>query len=510
MPFEQNNLEITAIAQAKPLSFASFEDRGRLTRMGSISIAPALAATGEPKEQAEPNTKAQIEQQVKLVSEGLSDAAQAKVTEFASAPLQNTASLIATSAATSGLTYAAQRYLPRFMPHLKIGLLAIGAAESIPAIKQSAEAMYDTWQNPQNYAKNKDTVAQNICRPLLDLSLYAVAGVAGLYKGSQHLTRANQIASSLELQATHKPITTHYPYLHTNNTVTDFSQSKISQLRHDQRSQLSRLYQETTPSIVKIDGYSIVDNQRYYFRASGFIVDQDLIATNNHVLHKSTLKQAYATLNDGTQLPLQLVARDKPGDLALLKITSNTSGLDSLTLGSSTGLSKEVSNLYIIGHHGGVSRATASVGTLIDKAPYSMIHSAGRLQPVSAEEQFFREIKTKTTNSLQPTQAPDSPAKIIRQQQLTSNAPTRPGASGSPVFDKSGAVVGIHSRSNGTLSFHIPVENLKSLITVYRNRPNPDGWLNVLTDAQTNLPSHPNRTGQTALEILRMRSFSDY
>lgn len=493
--------------EEQQLSLTTFQDRGRLTRLGQGLVLSQTVSSTPTEHSDAPTTSVKLALEAQLVADGLTQASRAKILEFTSAPLQNTAAFVTTTAAASGLGYAAQRYLPRLVPCLKLGLAVATAAESIPALQITAGAMYDTWQNPAHYKQNQSLVAQYLGKPLLDFGSYAVAGVVGLHKGMQALERANKIASSLELQATHKPVITHFPYLQIRHADSSFEDGTIKQLRFDQRSKLSRMYQQKAPSIVKLDGFTWIANQPSYIRGTGFIVDHDLIATNNHVINKNSLLYARATLASGEHLPLRLVARDKLGDLALLQIVSDAPRPKSLQLGSSTSLLRENSHLYIIGHHGGVSRATASVGTFLMKAPYNFTHNSGIFDQPPTGETFGKLVLKGRRNLLEAADRPEEPTRLVRQELLRSTTPTLPGASGSPVFDEAGAVVGIHSRSTDNLSHHVPVENLKALITVYRDSPTKEGWLNVLTHAPAPLAGAPISAGKTTIEILRMQKF---
>lgn len=176
---------------------------------------------------------------------------------------------------------------------------------------------------------------------------------------------------------------------------------------------------KSTVSIVALDKIS-----QPLGYGSGFIIDDETIATNVHVIEGSN--SAYVLLN-GQEKKYTVdgyVAIDKTNDLVILKV----SGLygDKLTLGSET-IPEIGEKIYAVGNPKGLS------GTF----------SEGILSGV-------REL---TTN------------KVL---QIT--APISPGSSGGPVLNSSGQVVGIafaSFTSGQNLNFAIPVKyliNLKSKI----------------------------------------------
>ncbi len=87
------------------------------------------------------------------------------------------------------------------------------------------------------------------------------------------------------------------------------------------------------PAVVQVNVATSSGNQL----GSGVVIDRrGYIVTNNHVIDGASTIQV--VLNDGKQLPAQLVGTDPADDLAVLKITPPASGLTVATLGDSSKL----------------------------------------------------------------------------------------------------------------------------------------------------------------------------
>jgi serine protease Do len=161
---------------------------------------------------------------------------------------------------------------------------------------------------------------------------------------------------------------------------------------------------------------------------SGFIIDPSgLIVTNNHVIVNAD--QITVTLNDGTSLPARLIGRDEKTDLALLRINARRP-LPAARFGDSD--RARIGDWVIaIGNPFGLgSTVTAGIVSArnrsIDAGPY---------------DEFIQ-----------------------------TDAPINQGNSGGPLFDMSGAVVGvnsaIYSPSGGSvgIGFAIPSSMARDVI----------------------------------------------
>lgn len=179
--------------------------------------------------------------------------------------------------------------------------------------------------------------------------------------------------------------------------------------------EIAKLGVKSTVSIVALDKIS-----QPLGYGSGFIIDNETIVTNVHVIEGSS--SAYVLLNgqDKKYSVSGYVAIDKANDLAILKV----SGLygTALTLGSET-FPEIAEKVYAVGNPKGLN------GTF--------------------SEGIISGIRDLTTNQI-----------------LQITAPISPGSSGGPVLNSSGQVVGIAfaSFSDGqNLNFAIPVKYLSTL-----------------------------------------------
>jgi S1-C subfamily serine protease len=141
---------------------------------------------------------------------------------------------------------------------------------------------------------------------------------------------------------------------------------------------------------------------------SGFLIDTDgHVLTNNHVVEGAS--KITVTVGDGETVDATLVGSDPSSDVALLKLTGDTSDLHPLQLGDSSKL--EVGDPVVaIGNPFGLDRTVTS-------------------GIVSALQ---REISAPNGFSISDV--------------IQTDAPINPGNSGGPLIDASGRVVGINSQ----------------------------------------------------------------
>jgi serine protease Do len=165
---------------------------------------------------------------------------------------------------------------------------------------------------------------------------------------------------------------------------------------------------------------------------SGFVCDKTgLILTNAHVIEQAN--EISAKLADGRELPAQIVGRDKPADVALLRVADKN--LTALALGNSDTL--DVGDWVVaIGNPFGLSH-TVSAGILSAK---------GRTR-----EQLYDLDPAGYFNFLQ------------------TDAAINQGNSGGPLLNLKGEVIGINTaiRQNANnIGFAIPINMVKELLPI--------------------------------------------
>ena len=178
-------------------------------------------------------------------------------------------------------------------------------------------------------------------------------------------------------------------------------------------------------------------------RGSGFIYSADgYIVTNHHVVLGAT--DIKVALNDGRELPAQLIGSDERTDVAVLKVTAND--LPVLKMGASEKLE--------------VGEWVLAIGS-----PFGFDHSA-----------------TAGIVSAKGRSLPDENYVPFIQTDVAIN----PGNSGGPLFNLAGEVVGIksqiYSRSGGFMgvSFAIPMDIAQNVIEQVKSKGSVSrGWLGV-------------------------------
>jgi putative serine protease PepD len=166
--------------------------------------------------------------------------------------------------------------------------------------------------------------------------------------------------------------------------------------------------QRVLPSVVSISTSSVIGGGT----GSGFVIDSDgFILTNNHVIDGAarTSGTIRVTLNDGAVYRAEVIGRDAPYDLAVLKIRA--SGLKALQFGDSDKIAVGDSVIAIGSPLGLSGTVTTGIISAKDRAV-----TAG---DANTESSYINALQT--------------------------DAAINPGNSGGPLVDATGAVIGVNS-----------------------------------------------------------------
>ncbi len=171
---------------------------------------------------------------------------------------------------------------------------------------------------------------------------------------------------------------------------------------------------------------------------SGFVISEDgYVVTNHHVVEEAvgdSNNPVEVTFKNGDKYEAEIVGFDKDHDLAVLKI--NATGLAPVVFGDSDALV--------------VGETVVAIGNPLGELDFSFTDGI-----ISAKDRLISTGDGSTMNMLQ------------------TNAAINPGNSGGPLFDGSGALVGINTAkytnaSDGTtvegLGFAIPINDVKEII----------------------------------------------
>lgn len=168
---------------------------------------------------------------------------------------------------------------------------------------------------------------------------------------------------------------------------------------------------------------------------SGFIIGEDgLILTNRHVVSDADAEY-HVVLNDGTDLPAKILARDTLNDIAFIKIEPQDIKLQPIEIGDSDYIKigetviaigntlSEYSNTVTKGVVSGINRKVAATGIIGDHSELD--------------------------------------------QAIQTDAAINPGNSGGPLINLAGQVVGINTavdRGGVGIGFAIPINEAKTLV----------------------------------------------
>jgi serine protease Do len=199
-------------------------------------------------------------------------------------------------------------------------------------------------------------------------------------------------------------------------------------------SPLTSVFKQVSPAVVFISAVSInpyrMNDRVEHIVGSGFIVDSSgLVLTNSHVVFGRQLIDV--TLDDGSNVPAQLIGADPIFDVALLRIPKPNQGtLNVANLGDSD--------------HVQVGEEVIAIGNplgLDQSLTRGVISAINRVLP----ETFFS----------------------LQEPLLQMDTPVNPGNSGGPLVNRCGQVVGITTSvipDAQNIGFSIPINMAKNLI----------------------------------------------
>jgi len=168
---------------------------------------------------------------------------------------------------------------------------------------------------------------------------------------------------------------------------------------------------------------------------SGSIITADgLILTNRHVVADESAEY-HVILNDGTDLPAKVLARDTLNDLAFVKIEAGDKKLQPIELGDSDKIK--------------IGETVIAIGNTL--AEYSNTVTKGVVSGID------RKV---SANGMMGDQS-------VLEKAIQTDAAINPGNSGGPLINLAGQVIGINTavdRGGESIGFAIPINEAKSVV----------------------------------------------
>jgi putative serine protease PepD len=194
---------------------------------------------------------------------------------------------------------------------------------------------------------------------------------------------------------------------------------------------LTQLYKNVSPGVVDITVTSSSAGSAAQAEGSGFVIDTSGdIVTNQHVVAGAT--SIKVRFQDGTVEKATLVGSDQSTDIAVIKVSGDSSLLHPLTFGSSSSLQ--------------VGAAVAAIGS-----PFGL--------PESMTSGIVSAVNRTIT----------APNKFSISGAIQTDAAINHGNSGGPLLNMSGQVVGVNAQiesdsgGNDGVGFAIPSDAVKSV-----------------------------------------------
>jgi len=431
------------------------------------------------------------------------------------------AGLVAGSAAA--LSVACQLGGVRFCKATQIALgLALAYDLGSRAIG-TVSAMSEAWYDPEKKEAAHKAIASNLGEGLVDYALNGTISAGAFHLSSNKVNQACGLWRSLQANIARS---SEMVPVRSGVLGKDFVQNQ--NLPAD--SPLRQLWLKGKDLVVKVEG---LKPERGIVGGSGFFVGEDgLVATNYHVI--SQMKNPAIVTENGQKFAVQLVARDKFNDLALIRVTDAPVGtvFPAASISTADGAivarsslapmaklppqepvtqilvpteqlppqqtvcspprtevlvssEHQASAVGVIGFPSKYGRKVISAGEIVDTTGSKRSFSSSPFldsQPL-AETYLSRNripgIKNLDGQVRPPSKKTDTP--YIRREIIVHDALASPGSSGSPVFDLNGDVIAIHS--NGGCKA-VSAKHLDALIKQANLTSPGDGWLDVISHVE--------------------------
>jgi len=335
---------------------------------------------------------------------------------------------------------AAEAKLPWLRPGLAIGAVALTGTAMKDLVKPAGEiasTLADTWRSADNLEANRAKFASTGGKFVVDLALTTTAGLSGSAMANRTLFGPG--SNYLRINS----------YEHPN-------------FWGEPR---ARLYNRQDPDAVTFLGAKdssvfITANRiaggRHTHSANGFLASEDgLIVTNHHVVAgKIDIRAIDAS---GTVRKAQVVAMNGADDLAVLKIDSDRAF-------KSVNFAKEGAvpgdRVLPVSHQFGVKGLTIGPGNIdsIEFMPVRIKTDGSRVKvtdPASYDA---------SKHTFEFARAPEPGTSQVISERLFGSYFSKPGASGSPLFNGKGEVVAVLSGGMDGKNYAIPAKTISEIL----------------------------------------------
>ena len=345
------------------------------------------------------------------------------------------ASSIGISWALTKLAYSKAYKAPEIGRAISRGFKYAFLADVALEVGETIYSGIDTWNHPDHYKANTDSVAGSLGSSLFDLTTLGPASVIGFEAGEATFglgTLKSKFAAFSKRSGDFIPRIEFNSFRGLPKTVEEPPGTDIA-----------NLYVAQVPGVVRVN------------KASGLIVDgeEGLIASNFHVAQGKS--EHYATTSGGQSLRLNLIARDRDADIAVFRTVQQPGeSLPQTTLAQSSSLPPG-SETYLISHPQFSPKALIATQT---SDGYELAPALNKERVNNRPVAYNRGIGTGA-----------------------------PGSSGGPLFNEAGEVVAQNARGDFSNNFRSgpAVEHLNEVLRQIRLHKPYEGVLDVKSRAET-------------------------
>lgn len=335
---------------------------------------------------------------------------------------------------------AAEAKLPWLRPGLAIGAVALSASAIKDLVKPAGEiasTLVDTWRSADNLEANRSKFAATGGKFVVDLALTTTAGLSGSALANRTLFGPG--SNYLRINSYEQP--------------NFFGDPRARLYNRQEPDATTFLGAKDSSMLITTNG---IAGGRHTHSANGFIASEDgLIVTNHHVVAGRIDINAIDAR--GTVRKAQVVAMNGAEDLAVLKVDSDQAF-------KSVNFAKEAAvpgdRVLPVSHQFGVKGLTIGPGN-IDSIEFMPIRikTDGTRVKVTDPASY-----NASKHTFEFARAPEPGTSQVISERLFGSYFSKPGASGSPLFNDKGEVVAVLSGGMGGKNYAIPAKAISEIL----------------------------------------------
>jgi len=344
---------------------------------------------------------------------------------------------------------AAEAEFPALRPAIAIGGAALTVSFIRDLLGKGSEVggiLSDVWRNPDNEDKDRTAFAKDGGKFVFDTALSAGAGLAGSALGNRVLfgesSDFTRIATYDGPGLLGKSAWPHERLYSKNDPV-------------------AAIFENNKDASLELTGrYAVGSKKGILSNATAFFISDDGLALTNH--HAVAFREGLTvTDRSGQTYKASVLASDKPNDLAVLQVERGAPGSAFKPVKLAQNDAQEGDRVFAMGRHRG-DEPTFAPGTVRD---FHTIQVSEKAYPPGSSAKPNRLLLTPFSRELYTSRPTTNKNGLADSVNMLSSYFSKPGVSGSPVFNTDGEVVAVHNGSLGNWFSKLTARNTSTPIS---------------------------------------------